>query len=62
MDREVFVFGMEKDPSRDPSGTENTRTIICSGGMAKLSYRFQMIKELEWEIPTPGKILDRKKK
>jgi hypothetical protein len=53
---------MEKDPSRDPSGTENTLTIISSNGMAKISYLFQVTKERERDFLTRRLILDSKKK
>jgi hypothetical protein len=62
MGRHVLFFGMEKDPSRDPSGTENTLTIISSGGMAKISYLFQVTKEHQREILTRRLIRDSKKK
>jgi hypothetical protein len=40
------LFGMGKDPSREPSGTENTSTIICTGGLLYETYPFQVTESV----------------
>ena len=36
------TFGIGNDPSRDPSGTENTSTIMCSGGLLNDPWPYQV--------------------
>ena len=45
-DLHISVFGIGKDPSRDPSGTENTPTIICSGGLLNEPYPCQVTESV----------------
>lgn len=40
------IFGIGKDPSREPSGREKTSTIICSGGLLNETYPFQVTESV----------------
>ena len=42
-----FSLGMGKVPSREPSGSKNTETIICSGGILYETYPFQVAENVK---------------
>jgi hypothetical protein len=41
-----FSLGMGKVPSREPSGSKKTETIICSGGILYETYPFQVAENV----------------